>query len=46
MEVLVQSGEGVEHKGLFVPFRLFTVLRELTLDSSCMTHFNTELCEN
>lgn len=43
MEVPTQSSEGVAHKRLFVPFRSFTVLGELTLDSSCMTHFNAKL---
>lgn len=42
MEVPVQSGEGAEHKGRFVPFRMFTVLTEPILNSSCMTHFNAK----
>lgn len=45
MEVPVQSGEGAEHKGCFVPLRLFTVLREPILNRSFMAHFNAKECD-
>lgn len=45
MDAPVQSGEGAEHKGLFVPPQTIHSPWRTCINNSCMTHFNAKQCD-